>query len=93
MKILLSSFIQLIDLLLSIYIWIIIARAIISWITPYPYHPLVRFLYKVTEPVLAPIRKIIPPIGGIDISPVIVIFIIFIVQNLLHRLLINLIIF
>ncbi|AEH23349.1 protein of unknown function YGGT [Thermodesulfobacterium geofontis OPF15] len=93
MKILLSSFIQLIDLLLSIYIWIIIARAIISWITPYPYHPLVRFLYKVTEPVLAPIRKIIPPIGGIDISPVIVIFIIFIVQNLLHRLLINLMIF
>jgi YggT family protein len=93
MKILLSSFIQLIDLLLSIYIWIIIARAIISWITPYPYHPLVRFLYKVTEPILAPIRKIIPPIGGIDISPVIVIFIIFIVQNLLHRLLINLIIF
>jgi YggT family protein len=93
MKILLSSFIQLIDLLLSIYIWIIIARAIISWITPYPYHPLVRFLYKVTEPVLAPIRKIIPPIGGIDISPIIVIFIIFIIQNLLHRLLINLIIF
>jgi YggT family protein len=93
MKILLSSFIQLIDLLLSIYIWIIIARAIISWITPYPYHPLVRFLYKVTEPILAPIRKIIPPIGGIDISPVIVIFIIFIVQNLLHRLLINLMIF
>jgi len=93
MKILLSSFIQLIDLLLSIYIWIIIARAIISWITPYPYHPLVRFLYKVTDPVLAPIRKIIPPIGGIDISPVIVIFIIFIIQNLLHRLLINLIIF
>jgi len=93
MKILLSSFIQLIDLLLSIYIWIIIARAIISWITPYPYHPLVRFLYKVTEPILAPIRKIIPPIGGIDISPVIVIFTIFIIQNLLHRLLINLIIF
>uniref|UniRef100_A0A7C4NVT5 YggT family protein n=1 Tax=Thermodesulfobacterium geofontis TaxID=1295609 RepID=A0A7C4NVT5_9BACT len=93
MKILLSSFIQLIDLLLSIYIWIIIARAIISWITPYPYHPLVRFLYKVTEPILAPIRKIIPPIGGIDISPVIVIFIIFIIKNLLHRFLINLITF
>jgi YggT family protein len=93
MKILLSSLIQLIDLFLTIYVWIIIARAIISWVNPYPYHPLVRFLYKVTEPVLAPVRKIIPPIGGIDISPVIVIFIIFIIQNLLHRLLINLIIF
>jgi YggT family protein len=93
MKILLNSFIQLIDLLLSVYVWIIIARAIISWVNPSLYHPLVRFLYKVTEPVLAPVRKIIPPIGGIDISPVIVIFIIFIIQNLLHRLLINLIIF
>uniref|UniRef100_A0A7V4JPA2 YggT family protein n=1 Tax=Thermodesulfobacterium geofontis TaxID=1295609 RepID=A0A7V4JPA2_9BACT len=90
MKILLNSFIQLIDLLLTIYIWIIIARAIISWVNPSPYHPLVRFLYRVTEPVLAPIRKIIPPIGGIDISPIIVIFIIFVIQNLLHRLLINL---
>jgi YggT family protein len=90
MKILLSSLIQLIDLFLTIYIWIIIARAIISWVNPSPYHPLVRFLYKVTEPVLAPLRKIIPPLGGIDISPVIVIFIIFVIQNLLHRLLINL---
>uniref|UniRef100_A0A7V5XGG8 YggT family protein n=1 Tax=Thermodesulfobacterium geofontis TaxID=1295609 RepID=A0A7V5XGG8_9BACT len=93
MKILLSSFIQLIDLLLTIYVWIIIARAIISWVNPSPYHPLVRFLYKVTEPVLAPVRKIIPPIGGIDISPVIVIFIIFVIKNLLHRLLIKFIIF
>lgn len=93
MDILISSFVRLIDLFLTIYVWIIIARAIISWINPYPYHPLVRFLYRVTEPVLAPVRKIIPPIGGIDISPVIVIFIIFVIQNLLHRLLVKILIF
>lgn len=93
MDILLSSFIRLMDLFLTIYVWIIIARAIISWVNPYPYHPLVRFLYKVTEPVLAPVRRIIPPIGGIDISPIIIIFIIFVIQNLLHRLLIRILMF
>jgi len=88
-NIFLKSFIQLIDLFLTIYIWIIIARAIISWVNPDPYHPLVRFLYRVTEPVLAPVRRIIPPIAGIDISPVIVIFVIFFIQNFLHYLMIK----
>jgi len=92
-NIFLKSFIQLVDLFLTIYIWIIIARAIISWVNPDPYHPLVRFLYKVTEPVLAPVRRIIPPIAGIDISPVIVIFVIFFIQNFLHYLMIKFLIF
>ncbi|RKX57499.1 MAG: YggT family protein [Thermodesulfobacteriota bacterium] len=92
-NIFLKSFIQLVDLFLTIYIWIIIARAIISWVNPDPYHPLVRFLYRVTEPVLAPVRRIIPPIAGIDISPVIVIFVIFFIQNFLHYLMIKFLIF
>lgn len=93
MEILFRSFIQLVDLLLTVYIWIIIARAIISWVNPSPFHPVVRFLYRTTEPVLAPVRRIIPPIAGIDISPVIVIFIIFVIQNFLHYLLVRLMIF
>ncbi len=93
MEILFRSFIQLVDLLLTVYIWIIIARAIISWVNPSPFHPVVRFLYRTTEPVLAPVRRIIPPIAGIDISPVIVIFIIFVIQNFLHHLLVRLTIF
>ena len=93
MDIILRAFIQLVDLFLTIYVWIIIARAIISWVSPYPYHPVVRFLYKVTEPVLAPLRRVIPPIAGIDITPAIVIFIIFIIQNLLHGLMITYFIF
>ncbi|MBO8143651.1 MAG: YggT family protein [Thermodesulfobacterium sp.] len=93
MDIILRAFIQLVDLFLTIYVWIIIARAIISWVNPYPYHPVVRFLYRVTEPVLAPLRRIIPPIAGIDITPAIVIFIIFVIQNLLHRLMITFLMF
>ncbi len=93
MEIILRALIQLADLLLDIYVWIIIARAIISWVNPSPFHPAVRFLYRVTEPVLAPIRRIIPPIYGIDISPVIVIFIIFVIQNFLRYLMIRLLIF
>lgn len=86
MDIILNSFLQVVDLFLSIYIWIIIARALVSWVNLDPYHPIVRFLYRTTEPVLAPFRRIIPPIAGIDITPAIVIFIIFLIKNLIHKL-------
>lgn len=85
----LKALFQVIDLLLTIYIWIIIARAIVSWVNPYPYHPVVRFLYRSTEPVLAPIRRIIPPIAGLDISPAIAILVIYFLKNLIHYLIIR----
>ncbi len=63
---------------LTIYLYIIIARAIISWVSPSPYNPIVQFLYAVTEPVLRYARRIIPPIGGtLDLSPLIVILVIY----------------
>lgn len=86
---LIRAFFQLLDLVLTIYIWLIIARAIISWVNPSPYHPVVRFLYRFTEPVLAPLRKIIPPIAGLDLTPLIVIFFIYFLQNLLRKLMIH----
>ncbi|OGP91948.1 MAG: hypothetical protein A2Z19_05940 [Deltaproteobacteria bacterium RBG_16_54_18] len=62
---------------LNIYMWIIIVRALISWVSPSPYNPIVRFLYRVTEPVLRPVRRILPLQGlGIDFSPVVVILVI-----------------
>lgn len=80
-----------IDYGLIIYMWIIIIRALISWVSPNPYNPIVRFLYRATEPVLWRVRKILPFGGGIgiDFSPLIVIFIIiflrrFLVQTLLQ---------
>lgn len=63
---------SILNTLLSIYIWIIIIRALISWFSPNPYNTLVRLLIAVTEPVLAPIRRYVPSMG-IDISPIIVI--------------------
>lgn len=81
---LVRALLQVVDLLLTIYIWLIIARAIISWVNPYPYHSIVRFLYKTTEPVLSPLRRILPPIYGLDLTPLIVIFIIYFIKELLR---------
>ena len=70
--------IRLIMVLLDVYTWIIIAAAVISWVTPNPYNPVVRLLRRLTEPVLAPIRQILPPwkTFGLDFSPMIVILLI-----------------
>ena len=61
------------DLGLTIYMWLIIARALLSWVSPDPYNPIVRFLYRVTEPVLSYVRRRLPVIfGGIDFSPLLI---------------------
>ncbi|MBI5599889.1 MAG: YggT family protein [Deltaproteobacteria bacterium] len=65
---------------LTIYMWVLIARSLISWVNPDPYNPIVQFLYRVTEPVLYPIRRRLPYIGGIDLSPVAVILAIIFLQ-------------
>ncbi len=80
-----------IDIGLLIYMWIIIIRALISWVSPDPYNPIVRFLYRVTEPVLRPVRRILPIGGmGIDFSPLIVILVIYVLRIFLVRMLIQL---
>ena len=69
---------------LNIYMWIIIARAVISWVNPDPYNPIVRFLYSITDPVLLAIRRRLPlSFGGIDFSPVLVILAIIFLQRFL----------
>ena len=65
------------DKALDIYIYIIIGRAIISWVNADPYNPIVRFLYKATEPVLYRVRRIMPAMGGVDLSPLVVILAIY----------------
>ncbi|MDP2168104.1 MAG: YggT family protein [Thermodesulfovibrionales bacterium] len=64
---------KVLDIALEAYMWIIIIRALISWVNPDPYNPIVRFLHAVTDPVLRPVRKVIGFGMGIDISPVVVI--------------------
>ena len=69
---------------LWLYMWVIIARAVVSWVSPDPYYPIVQFLYRATEPVLEPIRRRLPTGGyGIDFSPLIVIFAIYFLQMFL----------
>ena len=69
---------KVIDIALTVYMWIVIFRAVISWVNPDPYNQIVLVLYRLTEPVLGPIRRILPLRNvGIDFSPIIVILIIF----------------
>ncbi|MEE9614707.1 MAG: YggT family protein [Thermodesulfobacteriota bacterium] len=68
---------------LTIYLYVIIARAVISWVNPDPYNPIVQFLHRATDPVLYQIRKRVPMMGGVDISPIIAIMIIFFLQAFL----------
>jgi YggT family protein len=80
--------IDLLIILLQVYSYVLLARALVSWIPNLdPYHPAVQLLYKVTEPVLDPIRKLVPPLGGmIDISIIIAFFALIVLEQLLRSL-------
>ena len=74
----LSTFIQalaqILSMVINIYIWVVIIAALISWVRPDPYNPIVQILYKLTEPLYAKIRRVIPTIiGGVDLTPILVI--------------------
>ena len=80
---------DLIFVLLKIYTWVIIAGALITWVSLDPRNPIVKILRQITEPVLAPARRLLPPwkTGGLDFSPLIVIFAIWLVEWVLRHLL------
>jgi YggT family protein len=71
-----------VSILLTIMYWLILVRALISWVNPDPYNPIVQFLMRTTEPVLEPVRRLLPALP-IDISPIIVFFIIMFLQRFL----------
>ena len=80
----LAAWAQVLHLLLSIYMWIVIIRAVISWVNPDPYNPIVRFLHAATDPVLYRVRRSLPLyFGGIDFSPILVIVAIIFLQRFL----------
>ena len=75
---------KLVEILLGAYMWIVIGRAILSWVNPDPYNPIVRFLHDVTEPLLSRIRRMLPALGGsIDFSPMILILAIYFLMSFL----------
>ena len=83
---------NILDIVLTIAYWLILVRALISWVSPDPFNPIVQFLYKTTEPILYPIRKILPfrLKMGIDISPIIAFLAIIFIKAFLVRSLIDL---
>jgi YggT family protein len=81
---LLAAIANVVNLVLVAYMWIIIARAVLSWVNPDPYNPIVRFLYRVTEPVLRPIRHRLPTLQmGLDLSPLVVLLAIYLLRDFL----------
>lgn len=81
---LLIAIADILNILLSIMYWLILIRALVSWVNPDPFNPIVQFLYRTTEPMLEPIRRIIPP-SGIDFSPIIAFLFIIFLQRFLIR--------
>lgn len=80
----LDALAQVLYFLLEAYMWIVVARAVISWVNPDPYNPIVRFLYSATEPVLYRLRRALPLYaGGIDFSPILVFVVIIFLQRFL----------
>ncbi len=81
---LLQALAAVLNVFLTLYMWLIIARAVISWVSPDPYNTIVRILYLTTEPVLYRIRRALPlNVGGIDFSPIIVFVVIIFLKSFL----------
>ena len=76
-----------VSILFTVLYVAIIVRSLMSWFNPSPDNPLVRFVYEITEPVLAPLRRIVPRIGMIDITPIVAIVLLQLIENLLSQVL------
>jgi YggT family protein len=77
---------RLINLAFTLYSLAFIARALLSWFRISYYHPVARFLIQITEPLLAPLRRYIPPVGGLDFTPMVALLILWLVEQLLQLL-------
>ena len=83
-----GAVLQVVFAILSVIKWLVIIAAVISWVSPDPRNPIVQFLYRTTEPILRPLRRLLPPsrTGGIDLSPILVILLILFIEVFLRRL-------
>ena len=83
MNVIIVAIARILDLAINIYIFMVIARALISWVSPDPYNPIVRFLHNVTDPVLYRLRRMLPFLqaGAFDLSPIALLLLLSIVQQ------------
>ena len=80
------STLGIVGLLVNIYFFALLAMIILSWVAPGGNHPALYLLHQITEPVMAPFRKVLPPMGGLDLSPILVFIVINVVQIALRHL-------
>ncbi|MCL6477236.1 MAG: YggT family protein [Peptococcaceae bacterium] len=80
---------RLVDIAFTVYMALMMARILLSWVRHNPYQPVIRFIYEITEPVLGFFRKIIPPIGVIDISPIAAFFVLGLLRSLIIRIILS----
>lgn len=78
---LIGSLAMLIGMIFKMVYFILIIRMLLSWVNPDPYNQIVQIIYRITEPILAPFRRIIPPIGMVDISPMVVFFLLAFIER------------
>ena len=91
MNALLISILQFISIVINLYMWVVIIAALITWVQPNPYNPIVRFLWNVTEPVYRWIRRYIPRVfAGFDIAPIILILALQFLEILINNIIISL---
>lgn len=85
MNVLIVAIARILDLAFNIYIFIVVARALISWVNPDPYNPIVRFLHRATDPVLYQLRRLVPFLqaGAFDFSPIALLILLSVVQQML----------
>jgi YggT family protein len=83
-SVLLLTLVELLKLLINIYLWSVVIQALLSWFNPDPYHPATRLLTQLTAPLLRPARRWLPPISGVDLSPMLVIVALIFVSLLLQ---------
>ena len=87
---LLAAIAQILHMVINIYIWVVIIAALITWVRPDPYNPIVQTLFRLTEPAYALVRRYIPTvIGGIDLAPLIIIIALQFIDLFVVRLLMN----
>jgi YggT family protein len=79
-----QAFASIFALLVQLYSFVILARVLMSWVRIDPYSPLARTIYDLTEPVLAPVRNLLPPAGGLDFSPIIVIILLQVLTQFIY---------
>lgn len=75
--------IDILHLVIEIYRYVVLAAIVASWVAPGSNHPVVVFLEKLTEPLLAPLRKVIPPIGGFDLTPIVLLIALYVLERLI----------